>query len=625
MHLCTVQDLAIYGGGRLLFKNLSFGIKAGDRIAIIARNGKGKSSLLDVLGGARKPDFGTLTFRNAIRIAYLPQSPTLLKNHSALTTALSFVSDKGNILNQYYQSLENSDVDEAARLSFVIEEQNLWETQARTVEFLHKLGIVDPAEKVGNLSGGQQRRVCLAGVLASEANIIILDEPTNHLDVGLIEWMENTIQASPAAFLIVSHDRKFLDNTANRILEIDQEKVFQYDGNYTAYKYLKELRIKAEASSREKSENILRREKIWASRQPKARGTKSKSRLNKFEQLKEQLSYQDDRSRLNLGRMSSRLGTKVLELHNISLVLDKRPILKKFSYNFKPGEKVALTGTNGSGKSSFVKLLTGEWSPTTGKIVRGETVILGYMAQNGIPQLKEQPIIDFIREIAEGVEFTQKEYLSAAELLKRFDFAPDRHYELTNSLSGGEKKRLYLLSILIQKPNLLILDEPANELDHTVLEKLEDYLSDYCGTVIFVSHDRAFIERLADTTFIFTGDGNIHICPGAYIKAVAPKLTEEKATTENFFKSIRKNNPIRNSLTYKEQKELLKLEEELPQIENEINNLNEIILRGNIPYPELNEKIIQLKNLSGELNLKTERWIELEEKKSLSKSSNQEK
>ncbi|MCS6979238.1 MAG: ABC-F family ATP-binding cassette domain-containing protein [Flavobacteriales bacterium] len=627
MALCTLKNLGAYAGGRWLFRHLDLGLTQGDRVGLVARNGRGKSTLLAILSGIRAPDEGEFTLRSGIQRVFLPQQPAFDLDMPALEAAFSFLPETGPLLKAYHKALRTHDTPSLERLAQEVEWAGAWNQEIRLLEFLDKLEISDPNVPMHQLSGGQQRRVCLAGTLASGADLWLLDEPTNHLDIDLMAWLEEALvaQTSPA-MLIVSHDRQFLDSVCTSFLEIDQERGYYYAGNYDYFLEKRRERIEnAEATAR-RVENIVRRESAWAATQPRARGTKSQARLNKLETLKESLPGPADASQLQIKTLSERLGTKTLELHNISFRAGEKVLLSRFSYNFKPGEKVMLTGKNGSGKSTFLRILIGELTPATGKVVTGETTRIGYFAQSGIKFEKDQPILDFIRDIAEGVYYTQKEYLSAAELLRRFDFPPARHMEYISRLSGGEKKRLYLLSVLIRKPNVLILDEPGNDLDIPTLEKLEEYLLHFPGTLIMVTHDRRMMERLADTTFLFRGKGVVEVFPGAYIKEKnSPTLPSSPGKEARISKSEERREPVRKKLglSYKEQKELAQLEKEIPELEAVLHQMNLQLTEGGLPFQELNATLARLEALSRSVEEKTRRWFELEEKRNADAASKQ--
>lgn len=619
MNYCTVQKAGIFSGGRWLFRELSFGLQVGDRLAVVARNGRGKSSLLRMLAGKQPPDEGSLTFRSRLRHIYLPQHTVLEPFLTVKEVALSYLSDEASFLRDYHRALCHGRPEEIERLYQKVDECRLWPLEARLMEFLQRLGVAETDRPFGALSGGQQRRVMLAGLLASDADLWLLDEPTNHLDLDLIRWLEEELnRRKQSAMVIVSHDRHFLDATCKTYLEIDDGRGHCYPGGYDHFLVRHKQRLEMEEASLRKHQNKLRREETWAAQTPRARGTKSKARLQALDDLKEVAARRNDAGEIRLKMLSTRLGAKTLELHNISYALGEKDIIRRFSYSFKPGEKVVVAGPNGSGKSTLLKIMLGDLTPSTGKVVLGETTRIGYYDQAGIRFDKDQPVIDFVRDIAEGIYYTQKEYLSASELLKRFDFPPERQHTFISRLSGGEQKRLYLLSILMQKPNFLMLDEPGNDLDIPTLEKLEDYLLAFPGIVVVVTHDRRMMEKLADTTFLFRGNGEIELCAGAYLKQKI-SIPDEESSIDNKSLTIDKlssTSKLKSILSFREKKELEKLESEIPQLESQVAELNEQIASGLLPFSELNQAIAELERLTRLMDRSLERWMELEEKRS---------
>lgn len=619
MNYCTVQKAGVFSGGRWLFRELSFGLQVGDRLAVVARNGRGKSSLLRMLAGKQQPDEGCLTFRSGLRLVYLPQHTASDPYVTIKEVALSFLSEEASCLRDYHRALGHGRPEEIERLYQKVDESSLWLLDARLTEFLQRLGVAETDRPFGALSGGQQRRVMLAGLLASDADLWLLDEPTNHLDLDLIRWLEEELNSrKQSAMVIVSHDRQFLDATCKIYLEIDDGRGHFYPGGYDHFIVRRTQRLELEKASLRKHQNLLRREEIWAAQTPRARGTKSKARLQALDDLKEAAARRNDAGEIQLKMLSTRLGAKTLELHNISYSLGEREIIRRFSYSFRPGEKVVLAGPNGSGKSTLLKIMLGHLNPSTGKVVLGENTRIGYYDQAGIRFDKDQPVIDFVRDIAEGIYYTQKEYLSASELLKRFDFSPERQHTYLSRLSGGEQKRLYLLSILMQKPNFLMLDEPGNDLDIPTLEKLEDYLLAFPGTIVVATHDRRMMEKLADTTFLFLGNGEIELCAGAYFKqrtSIPDKESSKEKKSLTTEKQLLASKP-KSPLSFKEKNELEKLESEIPQLESQAAELNERIASGLLPFPELHQAIAELDRLTRHINQSLERWMELEEKRS---------
>lgn len=616
--VCTIQELGYHSGDRWLFRQLNIGLEEGDRLALVARNGRGKSTLLQILAGRLRPTEGVVTLRNGCFPVLLPQQQTFPEAMPALDVALQFHVGEGHLLRQYRQALRTSDTTALHNLALRLDETGAWQAETRILEYLDRLEIKDPEKPFGRLSGGQQRRTCLAGALASGASLLLLDEPTNHLDLELIRWLEGTLaRLASVTLVVVSHDRQFLANTCQSFLEIDDGVCHYYEGTYDRYLQHRAQKLLAEAAGRQKTENKLRREEAWASTQPRARGTKSKARLKKLEELRQWHKKAGASGSEPLKVFSSRQGAKTLELHNVSYRVGPHEIIRRFSYSFRPGEKVAITGKNGSGKSTFVKLLTGRLQPSAGKVVTGETTLISYLSQQGLQLPQDQRVLDFVRDIAEGIYYTQKEYLSAPELLRRWDFPPSRQQQYISCLSGGERKRLALLAALIRKPNFLILDEPDNDLDIPTLEQLEEYLARFEGTVVFVTHDRRLMERLADTTFLFRGQGQIDICPGAYLnhkESFRDNKTDSPSASQTATKPLRPKQP-KQSLTYHELRELEQLEASISALEAEIGLLNAQISSGKFTQQDLSRAVEALEWKHRELEQKTGRWLELEEKR----------
>ncbi len=510
MNLLSVENLSKRYGPKLLVENFSFGMAKGEKVAIVAPNGSGKTTLLRAIAGVEPADSGEITFRSGIRVGYLPQEPEFAEGLS-LTDAI-MVSDNPMTaaIKKYEKAIQNPD--DADALQHAMEEMdhtNAWDFEARVREVLGQLGIENTDMRIDTASGGQRKRAALARVLLEEPEFIIMDEPTNHLDLDTIEWLEKWLASGNFTLLMVTHDRYFLDRVCSDILEIDRGELVRYTGNYTYFLEKKAEREASLASSIDKAKNLMSTELEWIRRQPKARGTKSKSRVDAFEGIKAQATIRTDKSSVELGVKTERLGSKIVEFHKVSKSFGDLKITDHLDYNFQRKEKLGVVGKNGTGKTTFVKMLLGELEPDQGKIVQGETVKFGHYDQIGLTGADQKRVIEVVTDIADVIELHKGQKLSATQMLERFLFARDKHWQLVATLSGGEKRRLYLLTVLMSNPNFLVLDEPTNDLDIDTLQVLEDYLQTYDGCLVVVSHDRFFMDKVVDHLFVFEGQGEI--------------------------------------------------------------------------------------------------------------------
>jgi ATP-binding cassette subfamily F protein uup len=619
MNVLSVENLSKRYGPKLLFENFSFGMAKGEKVAIVAPNGSGKTTLLRAIAGVEPADSGEITFRSGTRVGYLPQEPEFAEGLS-LTDAI-MVSDNPmtEAIKKYEKAIQNPD--DADALQHAMEEMdhtNAWDFEARVREVLGQLGIENTDMRIDTASGGQRKRAALARVLLEEPEFIIMDEPTNHLDLDTIEWLEKWLASGNFTLLMVTHDRYFLDRVCSDILEIDRGELVRYTGNYTYFLEKKAEREASLASSVDKAKNLMSTELEWIRRQPKARGTKSKSRVDAFEGIKAQASIRTDKSSVELGVKTERLGSKIVEFHKVSKSYGDLKITDHLDYNFQRKEKLGVVGKNGTGKTTFVKMLLGELEPDQGKIVQGETVKFGHYDQNGLVGADSKRVVEVVTDIAEVIELHKGQKLSATQMLERFLFARDKHWQLVSTLSGGEKRRLYLLTVLMANPNFLVLDEPTNDLDIDTLQVLEDYLQGYDGCLVVVSHDRFFMDKVVDHLFVFEGHGEIRDFPGNYTQYREKKRLEDKASSKEIAtekKQIASSEPEKQEktkLTYGERLEFEKLEKSIEKLEEKKAELAEILSATN-DNEELMRISAELEEVVKECDAKNDRWLELAE------------
>ncbi len=618
MNYLSVENIAKSYGERELFSNISFGINEGQKVGFVAKNGTGKTSLLNILAGTDSPDEGQVIYRNDIRVAFLSQEPDLDAHLTIEQTIFSSENPTLKIIENYEKALKNpEDADALQKTMDAMESANAWDFETTYKQILFKLNLEDLDAEVKNLSGGQKKRLALARMLLKDPDFIILDEPTNHLDLDMIEWLEEYFRKQDFTIFMVTHDRYFLERVCNEIIELEDGKLYTYKGNYSYYLDKKEERHQLEQTNTEKAQQLYKKELDWMRRQPKARTTKSKSRIDDFHEIKHRASQRRKDHKVQLELNMERLGSKIVELHNISKELGGKNLLENFSYTFKRGERLGIIGKNGTGKSTFLNMLTGNLKPDTGKIVIGETVKFGYYTQKGIEIKPGQKVIEVIREFGDYIPLKKGRQISAEQLLERFLFSRKKQYDFVEKLSGGEKKRLYLCTVLIQNPNFLILDEPTNDLDVLTLNVLENFLLDFPGCVIVVSHDRYFMDKITDHLFVFLGNGEIQDFPGNYTdyrEYSESKISSEEKTAE---KKPKENNwrddSTGSKLTYKEQKEFGKLEKEITQLEKKKEEIQKEFLKD-LSGEEINETSVKLQSVEDEIEEKTMRYFELMEK-----------
>ncbi len=618
MNLLSVEEISKSYGEKVIFDSISFGVNQGQKIALIAKNGCGKSSILNIIAGEDSPDKGQVVFRKGIKVAYLSQEPLLDPKLTVKESVLRADNPILSIIFDYDKALKNPEDQESYQKAFdAMDQAQAWDFETQYKKILFKLKLNDLNAKVGSLSGGQKKRIALCNVLLKQPELLILDEPTNHIDLEMIEWLESYFSKEKITLLMVTHDRYFLERVCNEIIELDQGKLYSYKGNYSYYLEKRDARIAQENVEAHKTKLHFKKELEWMRRQPKARTTKSKSRIEDFKIIKEKASLRREDHQVQLEINMERLGSKMIEMHKVSKAFGDTTILNGFDYVFQRNERIGIIGKNGTGKSTFLNMLTSNEELDSGKIIWGETLKFGYYTQSGIPYKEGQKVIDVIREYGDYIPLKKGKKISAQQLLERFLFDRKKQYDFVDKLSGGERKRLYLCTVLIQNPNFLILDEPTNDLDIITLNVLESFLLDFPGCLIVVSHDRYFMDKIIDHLFVFKGSGNIENFPGNYsdyrayedskIKNNDSELKSERSQLKE--KNIHSN---KKNLNYLQQKEFKKLEKEIKKIEvlkEEIQNH----FNQKLSIDDVKKYSIQLKNIEQELELKTNRWFELSE------------
>ena len=641
MTIITIKSLKKDFGIKEILKDASFSIEEQDKVGLIGVNGSGKSTLLKILAGIEIPDGGEMIVKSGAKIIYLPQQPDINPDNNVLEQVFAYSGEQMQLIRKFEDlshHLASADaqtqellMSKLARVTEEIERQNAWDLETNAKIILDKLGIKDFDAKMGGLSGGYRKRVALAAALMAEPDLLLMDEPTNHLDAESVQWLQEYLQKFSGAIFLITHDRYFLDQVTNRILEIDRADMYSYNGNYSYFLEKKALQEESLVSTQKKHRGVLRRELEWLKRGPKARSTKQKARIQRIQEMQNR-QFKTSQGKVEIDTPSRRIGKKVIEFHNISKSFDDRTLIKDFSYEFLPDERVGIIGGNGAGKSTLMNLIIERVKPDSGTIEIGSTIKIGYFDQysENLITAKEnqQRVMEYIKDVASYVETADGKQISASQLLERFLFTPNQQYSPIEKLSGGEKRRLFLLKILISNPNVLILDEPTNDLDVQTLSVLEEYIESFAGCVIVVSHDRYFLDRTVDTIFAIDGTGGIKQYPGNYSVYLDYKKQEEyeRKQTEllsekNKQKSAPKENnnynkkqKVAKKLSNYQQRELNKLENVIiPDLEDKKAELENKIYNNNLDYEELNQLTADLNNLIKELDEKTEQWLTLSE------------
>lgn len=587
--LLDVQNISKAFGAHVLFENISFSIAEGQHVGLIAKNGTGKSTLLSLLSGKESVDSGSIIFRRDIKVGFLEQQPKFDPEESVLDACFNHQGDPDRIL--------------------------------KAKQILTQLHITDLTQPMGQLSGGQQKRIALANVLITEPDLLILDEPTNHLDLEMIEWLEGYLQRGNKTLLMVTHDRYFLDRVCDIILELDNHTVYSYRGNFQYYMEKRQERIDATRAEIERANNLYRRELEWMRRQPQARGHKARYREEAFYDLESKAKQRIEERQMRLKSKNVYIGSKIFECQYVSKAFDEKVILKDFYYNFQRFEKMGIVGNNGTGKSTFIKMLLGEVAPDSGRFDVGDTVRFGYFSQDGMKFRDDQRVIDVIADIADYIDYGGGKHITATQLLQHFLFTPEQQYDYVYKLSGGERRKLYLCTVLMRNPNFLVLDEPTNDLDIQTLEVLEEYLQDFPGCVIIVSHDRFFMDKIVDHLLVFRGEGEIKDFPGNYTQfreweSLKPKEQADAKNNASDNEKKEKREFVgeqRRKKTYKEKCEFERLEKEIAALEEEQKTIEEALCSGTLSIDELTEKSKRLPLVKDKLEEKEMRWLELSE------------
>lgn len=618
-----VEQLTKSYGELVMFDRISFAINEGERIALIARNGAGKSTLLNLIAGRDSADEGVITPRRDLRVAYLEQDPTFDPSLTVLEACLGANRDDARVIENYERAIADPTGEGLQEAMAEMDARELWDREQRVKQILSRLRIDDYGQRVGTLSGGQLKRVALAGVLLSECDLLILDEPTNHLDTAMTEWLEEYLCSSRSALLMVTHDRYFLDRVCSDILELENQQLYHYRGNYSYYLAKRQERIDAAAAQRESDENRYRHELEWIRRQPQARATKAQARIDAFYDLKDRLQTTRTQRAVRLEVQAGRIGTKIFEAKELCKSYGSKRILDHFNYNFARYEKLCIVGDNGCGKSTFLRLLMGLEQPDSGTIEVGESVRFGYYSQQGLEFDPSKRVIDIAHDIAREVDLGDGRRLSASQFLHHFLFLPEQQYNYVSKLSGGERKRLYLCTVLMRNPNFLVLDEPTNDLDIMTLGVLEEYLRAFRGCVIVVSHDRYFVDKVADHLLVFSGDGEIKDFAGNYSEYLIWKRDFEAARRAAEAAEEQRNRPVEEPrrpkpapkrLSFREQQEFAALDAEIPALETEKAELEALLSSGTLSHEELTRSAERIGTLIDQIDTKTMRWLELSER-----------
>lgn len=623
MNYLLIENLSKSYGEKLLFEDITFGIDKGQKVALVARNGAGKSSLLNIINQKDLSDSGKVVFRKDIHVSYLPQNPEFEEDISVIDVLFNTDNKFLNAIRQYELALENlkkSDNQENQQILedaiHLVDTLNCWDYENKVKEILSRLQITDFNQTMGTLSGGQRKKVALSKVLIEEADLLILDEPTNHLDIVMIEWLEDYLKKQSLSLLLVTHDRYFLDNVCDSVIELDNGRIYHYQGNYNYFLEKKAERELIERQEIEKAKNTYRKELDWMRRMPKARTTKSQARIDSFYELQEKATRRIDDTKAELSIKTERIGGKILEMYNVSKKYGNKVLVNDFTYTFKKGERIGIVGKNGVGKTTFLNMITDKVLQDSGRIVKGQTISFGYYSQEGLTTHEDKRVIEIVREIAEVVRLDKGKEISASVFLNYFGFNHTLQYNYYSNLSGGERRRLFLLMTLMQNPNFLILDEPTNDLDLFTLMMLEDFLTQYQGCLLLVSHDRSFMDNLVDHIFVFEDNGVVKDYHSTYSEYMAVKLKKErqqKLEAKKEEKPVEREKKTSNKPSYKQKQEYELLEKEIAVLEAEKESLISRMNEGIADIKELTSTSERIAELITIIDEKTNRWLELSE------------
>lgn len=623
MNYLSVENLTKSFGERVLFEDLTFGIDKGEKVAVVAKNGNGKSTLLKIICGDGTEDIGRIVYRKDIRLDYLEQAENFDPEKFIFDEVLATETVENQAIRAYENAIQNPEDTEAYKNAFEqMNATNAWDYDVKVNTILSQLKIEDKMAAIGTLSGGQKKRVALAKILINEPDLMILDEPTNHLDLDMIEWLETYLSKSKSAIIMVTHDRYFLEGVCTAIIELEDQQIYKYNGNFSYYLEKKAERQEILQATIGKAKNLMRTELDWIRRQPKARGTKQKARVDAFDGLKDTATQRVQKDELEIRIQMNRLGSKIVELHKLGKSFGDKKIINHLNYGFKRGEKMGIVGANGTGKSTFLNMLVGTEQPTKGKISVGETVVMGYYHQSGANFKSGKKMLEVITDIAEFIPLEKGKRMSAAQFLEKFLFPRSMHYTDVDKLSGGEKKRLYLMTILMKNPNFLILDEPTNDLDIFILGVLEDYLAQFEGCLIIVSHDRYFLDKLVDHTLYFRGEGEVKDIIGNYTAyreylklETSEARKQEKAKKDKAKVVVEQVKPDKKKvkLSYKEQVEFDGLEDLIEKLSSELETVTTELNSGSLSGQEAGTKATRLNEIGREIQEKEARWLELAE------------
>ena len=612
MNLLSVEGISKAYGEHIVFEPLSFGISKGQKIALIAKNGSGKTTLLKIIAQQESPDAGLVNFRKGTQVSYLPQEPVLDPNKTVEEIILASGNQTLEVIAAYEKALLNPENEEKYQQAFeAMDQHQAWDFETQYKLLLSKLKLDDLSLKAGSLSGGQKKRLALCSALLEKPDLLILDEPTNHLDLEMIEWLEAYFIKEKLTLLMVTHDRYFLERVCNEIIELDEGTLYTYKGSYSYYLEKRSARLEQQETEAHKTKRHFTKELEWMRRQPKARTTKSKSRIEDFNTLKEKAQQRRNEHEVQLEINMERLGSKMIEMHKVSKAFDDKVILKAFDYNFQRNDRIGIIGNNGTGKYTFLKMLTHELHPDSGKIICGDTLKFGYYTQEGIPVKPGQKVIEVIQEFGEFIPLKKGKKISAQQLLERFLFDRKKQYDFVEKLSGGERKRLYLCTVLIQNPNFLILDEPTNDLDIVTLNVLESFLLDFPGCLLVVSHDRYFMDKIVDHLFVFRGEGRIEDFPGNYSDFRAYEESAEGQESTERKPKIDWKNKVENKPSFETQNAIKKIEREIAALEAKKENVQNQFAHDSLTPEEIKTLSIELKSLEETLEAKTNAWLEL--------------